>query len=142
MMPTIAAILALLAGSTLAARRLLMVTTVDGSSMEPTLRSGDRVLIRRTRRPRRGQVVLMRFPVRPGRPPDPQLLLKRVVAVHGDHVPGDWASPDMKAIGGGEVPPGHAVVLGDNRPVSWDSRHFGFVPRDRVLGVMIRPLSR
>lgn len=142
MMPILAIGLALLAGSLLAVRRLLLVTTVDGSSMEPTLRSGDRVLIRRTHRPRRGQVVLMRFPVRPGRPPDPQLLLKRVVHVHGDRVPGDWASPDLRAIGGAEVPAGHAVVLGDNRPVSWDSRHFGFVPRDRVLGVMLRPLGR
>ena len=142
MIPAIASVLGLLAAAVLAARRLLMVTTVDGTSMEPTLRSGDRVLIRRTHRPRRGQVVLMRFPDRPGRPPDPQLLLKRVVAVDGDHVPGDWARPDTRAIGGATVPAGHAVVLGDNRPTSWDSRHFGFVPRDRVLGVMVRPLGR
>ncbi len=36
------------------------------------------------------------------------------------------------------VSPGHVVVLGDNRPTSWDSRHYGFVPRDRLVGVAIR----
>src|ERR1700722_20122188 len=38
-------------------RRAFLVTTVDGSSMEPALRSGDRLLVRRTKRPRVGQVV-------------------------------------------------------------------------------------
>lgn len=123
----------------LAARRLLILATVDGPSMEPTFRSGERVLIRRTSRPRRGHVVLMRLPARPGYRPDSQLLLKRVVAVPGDHVPDGWASPDVHGIGDAEVPHGHYVVLGDNRPVSTDSRYFGLVPRDRVVGVMVRP---
>lgn len=135
------AVVMLLAVSALAARRQLIVTTVDGPSMEPTLRSGDRVLIRRTSRPRRGQVVLMRLPVRPGHPPDPQLLLKRVVAVAGDHVPEGWATPDTQGIGGAEVPHGYSVVLGDNRRVSTDSRYFGLVPDDRMVGVMVRPFS-
>jgi signal peptidase I len=128
----------LLAGAVVAARKLLILTTVDGPSMEPTLRSGQRVLIRRTRRPRRGRVVLMRLPVRPGHPPDPLLLLKRVVAVTGDHVPQGWASPDVHGIGGARVPRGHYVVLGDNSPVSTDSRYFGLVPDDRLVGVMVR----
>jgi len=137
-----AAVTVLLAASALAARKLLIVTTVDGPSMEPALRSGDRVLVRRTSRPRRGQVVLMRLPIRPGCPPDPRLLLKRVVAVAGDHVPPGWATPDTQGIGGTPVPAGYSVVLGDNRPVSTDSRYFGLVPRDRVVGVMVRFVSR
>jgi signal peptidase I len=128
----------LLAASALAARRLLIVITVDGPSMEPTLRSGEQVLIRRTHRLRRGQVVIMRLPAKSGRPPDPQLLLKRVVAVSGDHLPDGWASPDLHGIGGSRVPPGCYVVLGDNQPVSTDSRYFGLVPRDLVVGVMLR----
>jgi signal peptidase I len=35
------------------------------------------------------------------------------------------------------VPPGHFFVLGDNRDESLDSRYWGFVPRENVIG---RPL--
>ncbi len=69
-----------------------------------------------------------------------QLLLKRVVAVAGDRIPPDWAEPDVHGLGGELVPPGCAVVLGDNRPTSWDSRHYGFVPRERIVGVVVRHL--
>jgi signal peptidase I len=33
------------------------------------------------------------------------------------------------------------LVLGDNRATNWDSRHHGFVCRDRFIGVAIRRLS-
>lgn len=32
------------------------------------------------------------------------------------------------------VPPGHYLVLGDNRDNSADSRYIGFVPRDEIIG--------
>ncbi|MDL4776147.1 MULTISPECIES: S26 family signal peptidase [Thermomonosporaceae] len=136
-----AAALGLLA---LSIRLRLIVTTVDGDSMEPTLRSGDRVLVRRTKRVRSGDVVLVRFPDLPNerRPvADRQLLLKRATAVQGDRVPAGWADPDVAGLAGMTVPPGSVVVLGDNRPTSWDSRHYGFVPRERIVGVMVRHLS-
>ncbi|MFJ1765377.1 S26 family signal peptidase [Amycolatopsis sp. NPDC088138] len=133
----------LAAGSAVAARRGLILTTVDGASMAPELASGDRVLVRRTRRPRRGQVALLRYPRLPsGAPTGEQLLLKRVVAVAGDHLPADWGDPDVHGLAGAVVPSGCAVVLGDNRPTSWDSRHYGFVPRDRLVGVVLRHVSR
>jgi signal peptidase I len=133
----------LAAGCAAVARRVLILTTVDGSSMTPDLRSGDRVLVRRTRRPRRGRVALLRYPRLPsGAPVGEQLLLKRVVAVAGDRVPPGWADPDVHGLGGAVVPGGCAVVLGDNRPASWDSRHYGFVPRERLVGVVVRHVSR
>jgi signal peptidase I len=133
----------LAAGSVFAARRRLIMTTVDGPSMAPALLSGDRVLVRRTRRLRRGQVALLRFPQLPsGAPAGDQLLLKRVVAVAGDRIPPGWADPDVHGLGGEVVPGGCAVVLGDNRPTSWDSRHYGFVPRERIVGVVVRHVPR
>ncbi|MEV6859804.1 S26 family signal peptidase [Streptosporangium subroseum] len=128
-------------------RRGFLVTTVDGSSMEPALRSGDRVLVRRTKRVRAGQVIVFAFPDPPNaRAPvakrDRQLLVKRAVVVPGDRVPVEWEYPDIHEIAGTAVPPGSLVVLGDNRATSWDSRHYGFVHRDRFIGVVTRRLPR
>jgi signal peptidase I len=65
-----------------------------------------------------------------------------VVSLAGDRVPAGWAEPDVRGLAGAVVPAGCAVVLGDNRPTSWDSRHYGFVPRDRMVGVVVRHVSR
>jgi signal peptidase I len=131
----------------LSMRRRLLVTVVDGESMEPALRSGDRVLVHRTRRIHVGQIVVLEFPDLPsGKAPvterGRQLLLKRAVAVQGDRLPAEWEYPDRYEIAGTVVPPGSVVVLGDNRATSWDSRHYGFVRRERLVGVMIRHLPR
>jgi signal peptidase I len=90
---------------------------VDGPSMEPAYRNGDRLLVNRLayvfHEPRPGDVVVLRDPEERTR-----LLIKRVVAV-----------PD------GSLPaPRHVYVLGDNAAESRDSRHFGPVGRALILG--------
>lgn len=77
---------------------------VRGPSMIPTLAPGEWVLVRRTASPRPGTVVLVQRPER--------LTVKRLVRVTRD---GCW-------------------VEGDNAAASDDSRTYGAVPRQDVLG--------
>lgn len=115
------------------ARRRFVVVTVAGTSMEPTLRPGDRVLVRR-----RGRVPLQVGDIVLFRDPDGQQAIKRVAALVGGAVP-----ESVRPITGGTdvVPPGMLVLLGDGAR-SGDSRQWGFVPADRALGLVVRKLSR
>jgi nickel-type superoxide dismutase maturation protease len=94
--------------------RPLRRVEVHGDSMRPTYRPGDRLLVMRRmpgRGVRSGTVVAVRDPRVPGR-----VLVKRVEAWTAEGV---W-------------------VRGDNEAHSTDSRHFGALPPDRVLGVVVR----
>lgn len=125
------------------------VVRVDGDSMMPVLEHNDRLLVTRGYdEPRRGDIVAFRMRTRDG-----QLvsLIKRVVAIEGDevqidgdvaYVNGQVSEVAPRALIGGEqirlgpiiVPEGTIYVLGDNRPVSLDSRFIGVVPLDTVTG--------
>ena len=50
-----------------------------------------------------------------------------------------WSAEMPSYVKDGEivVPPGKYFVMGDNREQSWDSRFWGFVPRELISG---RPL--
>src|SRR5690349_12492261 len=113
-------------------RRRLFVVTVEGGSMEPSLRAGDRLLARRVRidgiRP--GDVVVLEGPddkLRWTRPPSGRLaagdhlLIKRVAAVPGDPAPRRTA-PALADHPAQQVPPGHLVAFGDNYRDSLDSK--------------------
>ncbi|GIJ56231.1 S26 family signal peptidase [Virgisporangium aurantiacum] len=137
------AILTIAAGTVYAVRRRYLVVTVVGPSMTPTFHDGDRVLVRRRDglRCRTGDVVVLRAPEQPGwRDRPPEWHLKRVAAVAGEPVP----AAVERACGqpsGSPVPADHLVVLGDN-VVSYDSRSWGFLPADRVLGAVLRRLTK
>jgi signal peptidase I len=136
-------------------RRRVAVVTVSGPSMQPTLHSGDRLLVRRARggQVRTGQVVVISRPASgtvlaggtapPGGPPSwppgqGDWMIKRVAAVPGDPTPAVMmtSARDAQPL----VPPGKLVVLGDNHARSLDSRQIGYLPAEHVLGIMVRPL--
>lgn len=127
----VAAILAVAAAALLRSRVFLV--RVHGRSMTPTYRPGERlVAVRGTGRLRRGDVVVFRpprsawpllAPAERGRP-----ALKRLAALPGDALPS----------GTGRVPAGHAFLVGE-RPRTLDSRTYGPVPVNRVLGRLVRP---
>jgi signal peptidase I len=115
------------------ARRRFLIATITGTSMMPAIRPGDRVLVRRRRCPpvQAGDILLFRDP-------DGRQAIKRVAALAGDVTP----SLVRPAVGDTKiVPPGMLVFLGDNAR-SGDSRDWGFIPADQVIGLVIRKLSR
>ncbi|MEU4211796.1 S26 family signal peptidase [Streptomyces sp. NPDC026206] len=134
----------------IAGRRLVAVT-VDGRSMEPAYRDGDRVLVRRGAQAAKGEVVVVERPPfrspwyepplgrRAGAPAvyERQWVIKRVAAVPGDPVPPGTVSASAGGPGA-RVPAGMVVLLGDNREHSYDSRQVGYFPAERVLGSVLR----
>ena len=90
---------------------------VAGTSMRPTLEPGDWALAVRPRRVRRGHIVVVEHPERPGLE-----LVKRVV-----HVPGDLAPDGFELLD-------RVWVEGDDPEGSSDSRRFGPVPVGSVKG--------
>jgi signal peptidase I len=134
--------------------------TIDGPSMLPTLRSGDRVLITRgDKSVKRGDVIVLVVD-EAGRKIE---LVKRVVGLAGDSVE---IRNDVAFVNGAQepslgqfvgdpqysttesaitVPAGRLYVMGDNRPLSEDSRYIGTVAMSGVMGRVVAvfaPLQR
>jgi signal peptidase I len=131
-----------------------IVTTVivQGRSMTPTLAHGDRYLLHRWqllfRSPERGDLVVVRDAVRK------DFIVKRVIALPRDRVQfkdgAVWINGERLAepylAAGTRTTPGEGVdsllvvgadryfVMGDNREISEDSRAYGAVTRDQILG--------
>jgi signal peptidase I len=131
-------------------RRSLLVVTVEGASMEPSLHTGDRLLVRRAKiaRIRRGDVVVLARPQEDLRwtgsrtrraSPHQAMLIKRVAAVPGDLPPRDLA-PALAHHPEPLVPKGHLVAFGDNFWSSLDSRQLGYFPADRLIGLVVRQM--
>lgn len=97
---------------------------VHDRSMVPFLAPGDRLYVdtRAFERhpPARGDVVVFRDPEG-----SPLLLIKRVVGLPGDTLPGYPTA----------VPAGHLYLVGDGPTDSRDSRKFGPVPQSSLVGL-------
>lgn len=136
--------------------QVFLAVTVQGSSMENTLNSGDFLFANRQRTAKRGDIVVVY-----DQNVNPEPIIKRVVAVGGDTI---WTengfvylkTTDSEGNAVTErldeyyvktqgvtnmheqvtVPEGFVFVLGDNRQVSSDSRAFGVVNSNSIIGVV------
>lgn len=144
-------ILVIIAVAAIAASFLfLSVMKVQGSSMSPTLQSGDIVVALKGTKPEKGDLSAFYF--------NDKLLVKRVIAEAGDEVsilPNGTVSVNgatlsenyvsSKTLGDCDitfpyvVPQDRLFVLGDERSVSLDSRHtaIGCVAPEQVVGRVV-----
>lgn len=137
---------------------------IPSESMEPTLQTGDRVLVNKLSYDlhdvNRGDVVVFERP--PNEPPsEVHDLIKRVVGLPGDTVEGvdgvvlvNGEPLDESYLASGTitspfsavvVPEDHVFVMGDNRGNSRDSRFFGPIDESLIVGrafVIVWPLGR
>lgn len=131
---------------------------VRGQSMEPNFSSGDYLIIDqlsyRIREPQRGEVIVFKYPNIPS-----QRYIKRIIGLPGEtieirdgqvFVSGtvldetdylfDFNFTDNKGFKSATLADNEYFVMGDNRLASYDSRVWGVLPRQNIIGrVFIRP---
>jgi signal peptidase I len=121
-------------------------------SMEPTLFGGDRFeigkLIYKTTDPKRGDIIVFKYPAKPevayikrliGEPGDKVEIIGRIVYINGQPLKEDYVQymdpgSVYQRYGPVLVPPEKYFVLGDSRDNSMDSRFWGFVPKGNMIG--------
>ncbi len=132
---------------------------VKGQSMEPNFDDGDYLIVDeisyRLRNPERGEVVVFRYPNSPS-----QRYIKRIIGLPGETIEikngqvkiynekGVEVLNEDSYLSGSVLTQGNLkmtlgnddfFVMGDNRPLSYDSRRWGVVPRENIIGkVLIR----
>ena len=127
---------------------------IEGTSMESSLHNGELILVDKWtylfRPPARGDVIVFHAPPNPS-----QDYIKRVIAIPGEAITiqnttvivdgvtlqETYVNPQnqgniyaYKHISNMPVPPNDYFVLGDNRKASSDSRDWGFVPQQNIIG--------
>ena len=120
---------------------------VEGDSMQPNLHPEQYVLVDkvsyRLGQPRRGDIVVFQYPLATERD-----FIKRVVGLPGETVTVSGGAVSINGQPLNEpyiaappaynntwtLSPDQYFVLGDNRAMSCDSRRWGIVPRDNIIG--------
>lgn len=145
---------------------VLQTFFIPSASMEPTLNIDDRVFVNKLSYDfhsiHRGDIVVFTLPPGESAGPDINDLIKRVIGLPGETIQSvnnqifingkplsePWL-PRGTALGPPVprtvIPPHHYFLMGDNRSNSRDSRYFGSIPDNLIVGrafVRIWPLSR
>lgn len=126
---------------------------VEGESMHPTFETGDYLIVDqlsyRLGDPKRGDVVIFRYPNNPS-----VFYIKRIIGLPGETVHIDRGETSVTKTDGTELTldesyvvaedatysldrtlgPDQFFVMGDNRPKSSDSRSWGALPREDLMG--------
>jgi len=128
---------------------------IKGSSMEPNFHDGEYLLTDKVSYrfgdPQRGEVIVFKAP-----PDFKDEFIKRIIGIPGDQVmvkgghvylndeelvesylPDYFITQAGKIVAEGAafiVPEGTYLVFGDNRNHSYDSRNFGSIDRDKIVG--------
>ena len=123
---------------------------VDGSSMVPTLNNGQFVMVNRLvykfNDPEHGDIVVFDYPRDPdqeyikrviGLPGDTVTLRNGHIYINGQQLDEPYIVATTRTTGEWKVPGDHLFVLGDNRNNSQDSRNFGFVSMENLIGKAI-----
>jgi len=128
---------------------------VSGSSMYPNFKNNDYIITNKIgydfEKPQRGQVIVFKNPRDLS-----QDFIKRIIGLPGEKVkvqdghvyindqmlPEPYLPKDLTTMSGAfaqegqeiDVPADNYFVMGDNRPASSDSREWGFVTRQEIIG--------
>lgn len=153
------------------ARQNITPVIVSGTSMSPTLKEAEQVIVFKENNIKNGDIVSFEAPDE-----ENTYYIKRVIGIAGDtveykddklYINGEFIDEpylnDLKnserwkengnsttltqnftlenlpSTDAKKVPENMLFVMGDNRIDSKDSRYFGFIPVDKVLGKMIYP---
>lgn len=136
---------------------IMQPNQVKGASMDPTFATGDYIftskITYKIRNYHRGEVVVFRSPSNPdieyikriiGLPGDTVMIKNEEVYVNGVLLNEPYIAAKTNVWEGGyskdgeatTVPQGMLFVMGDNRPRSSDSREFGPITQESVIGLV------
>ncbi|MBQ3235611.1 MAG: signal peptidase I [Clostridia bacterium] len=124
---------------------------VEGSSMYSTLVDGDVLFVNRALKADRGDVIVFDYPSH-------GMVIKRVIAIEGDEIKCENDKVHIKYAGTNEfvilnepylsvdtpyfpsavIGEGELFVMGDNRPISEDSKIYGPIKKEYVKGVVTK----
>ncbi|NPC92114.1 signal peptidase I [Bacillus sp. WMMC1349] len=141
--------------------------TVEGVSMNPTFQEGNKLLINKFAHHFK---TVSRFDILLFKGPEKSVFIKRVIGLPGETVKYEDDQlyingrpvkepylDDLKSVTAGDltgdftlkeitgeekVPENQYFVLGDNRIHSNDSRHFGFVSEDDIVGIVTERIDK